>query len=392
MVRQLKHNKKGSALVLIIMVVAVLMILGTALLSVGLSDTKVAVKHQEIVQARNIALTGVNVAAERIINMQESDLAVINASSGFNTHVPFGEGSYFVTASHGSADTIILSSSGTVEGMTSTVELTLSVDDPSNLFDGLRQLAENGPLDLKQLLIQGADVNPINITINWDEDVYGEVADGVGVNLHKDNTDELSNGYIDLNADQTEAPPIELPDDVASYTPMPTGLTDLVFEEGINYTIDEIYFMNENIGSITFNTGNKGVQNVVVNRIYSKIPFTVNGTGTLNIYITGNAYFQTPSKTSGSSEATIFFYIMGDDPDVNYLTMDAGYFLNAYIYAPQTTVYISANNTEVHGAIVAEEIKRNDNQGPQGYFQYVPLSDDQTFPLPPQYNRSYYSN
>jgi hypothetical protein len=384
MTRRIKNNKKGAALILIIMVVMVLMVIGTALLTVGLTDTRTAVRHQEVVQSRNVAYSGANIVAEYInkqIRNPDVELATI---PGLGTSITFGEGSYIATASKPDpdADIIVISSTGTVNGVASTVKLTMSGIKPANYFDGIRQTTY-GELDLKQLLLIDPDTNPLNITINWDDDLEGNS----GITLAKDNEDDTD--HIEFGYDDTLPPMINPPSDTSGYVSILMINSTYSFLEGSDYVVKEI---NVNNNALTFYTGSTGNnQYLIVDRFSLKGDFIVDGSGSLHIFINEYASFQTPEKYLGPSAATVFFYVM---PGAT-LDLIAGQFLNAYIFAPEATVTIQSDKTTVEGAIVGHVVVRRDvtnPAGPHGNFKFIPLSDEQIASALAQYNRSYYSN
>lgn len=384
MIRRSKNNKKGVALVLIIMVVLVLMVMGTALLVVGLTDTRTAVRHQEVVQARNVAFSGANIVADYINKQVKNPAVELSAIPNLGATVVFGEGSYVATAAKPDPDEdiIVITSTGTVNGVTSTVELTMSGFKPVNYFDGIRQTTY-GNLDLKQLLIIDPASDPLNVTINWDPIAEGNS----GITLAKDN--EGDTDYIEFVYDETIPPMINPPSDTSGYVSLLMINSTYDFLEGSNYVVKEI---NVNNKALTFNTGSTGDnQYLIVDRFSLKGDFIVNGSGSLHIFINEYASFQTPDKYLGPADATIFFYVM---PGV---TMDliAGQFLNAYIFAPEATVTIQSDKTTVEGSIVGHVVVRRDvtnPAGPHGNFKFIPLSDEQIATALAQYNRSYYSN
>lgn len=142
----LPNRKKGSAIVVVIMIFCILAILSTAFISVSHSDAMQSINGQKSIQAYDTARTGVEIAVKKLNNT----ITAANASNTYFSDIsefityatldPFSgtlgnAGSYDVsykTSTDLSADEMIkISSTGTVGGVTRTTALTLKIACPS---------------------------------------------------------------------------------------------------------------------------------------------------------------------------------------------------------------------------------------------------------------------
>lgn len=125
-------KKKGAALVIVIMVTAVLMILGTAILNVSLSESKQASFEDKKIQAHYLARSG----ADATLNAWENSTTkpsgtstvYLNSSNEFittNTAPPNAIGKFDVTVAVPTGTDTVITSVGTVGTVTQTVTVTI---------------------------------------------------------------------------------------------------------------------------------------------------------------------------------------------------------------------------------------------------------------------------
>ena len=383
MVRHSLKSKKGMALVMIVLVVLVLMVLGAALLSVGLTETRSAVYHQHTVQARNIALSGANNAAKYIMENSTREISELPQQ---NEIIPLGEGSYTVSAAKNPGeDIVVITSVGEVQGVNSTVNLTLSGFKPSLYFDGIRQTKE-GQLDLDLLYVTYPPEDPVTITANYDLNNDGNL-DADAVTFYKDNEGDPN---ISLAHDSSLPPSINVPTDLTGYTNR-LAINDAYTFNG-NYKVLSITTQNRE--PLTFNTGNSGDnQYLIVDNLNVGDDFIVNGQGSLHIFIINSGSFNTPRDWvfDATNPATVFIYVMPGKT----LSFISNYKAFAYIFAPEATVAIQSDQTTIEGAIIGQVLIRMvvpNPSGPHGNFVFNPLSADLLESALTQYNRAYYSN
>lgn len=128
----IQKKKSGAALVVVIMVMAVLMILGTAILNISLSESKQASLEDKKVQAHYLARSGADATLNAWENSETkpsgTSTVYLNSSNEFTNTVPSNEiGRFDVTVippAEGGTDTVI-TSVGTVGAVTQTVTVTI---------------------------------------------------------------------------------------------------------------------------------------------------------------------------------------------------------------------------------------------------------------------------
>ncbi|MBX4270190.1 pilus assembly PilX N-terminal domain-containing protein [Clostridium estertheticum] len=122
--------KKGYALVLVIVTAAALTILGTALLSLSLSETKLSINQSKQLQARYIAQAGLDAVAQYIIN-DSTNLSTIRKTQ-ISSNVSIAGGRFVTTiTSVDNNDTITLKSVGTFGTNTATLYLDMILSNSS---------------------------------------------------------------------------------------------------------------------------------------------------------------------------------------------------------------------------------------------------------------------
>lgn len=371
---KLPKNENGVALIAVVLVMAVSVILGTAVLSFALSDTRLAENQEHHLQAEYIARAGADAAAQYVQN-HPSDFLTKPPSL---TDIKLGEGVFSaVITTKPSENAVFVTSTGTVSGTTATVNLKLSKASYSSLFDGIRQTKSNSDLDLESL--------PISHDVNDTVHVEAHVPSTGDIHLsdkNKQNNKDDPNIIKDTNYDSPGE--IVVPD-YDKFNP-------LEFSHTLTVT-GNAYFATLDVGnndSLTFNT-NGDNQIIVADALTfkgSKASVEITGSGTVQLYLLNWGEISTPITVNSNDPSRLFIYVC----DGGTLALDSKMTLSAYIAAPNATVTFQSNQTTVSGAIIAGTIERNNpnGSGANGKFEYVPLSDSVDYSGYLAYARDYY--
>lgn len=132
-------NEKGATLPLVLMVMVVLMILGTILLFLSVTEARQVAREEKNMQAYYIARSGADAIAKHIINNKDEATNLINAPESNPVYLVNGEfesdyienpaddivGSFVVDITQEDKK-IIITSTATVDGFNKIVSLTLN--------------------------------------------------------------------------------------------------------------------------------------------------------------------------------------------------------------------------------------------------------------------------
>ena len=130
----LPKKNNGSALVVVIMVMAIMMIFGTAVLNISLSETKQASHEDKVIQAHYLARSGAEatLSAWKLAKNDEKpsgqcSTVYLNSSNQFVNSVPANMiGKFDVKITNPDGNTAIITSVGTVENIIQTTTVTVT--------------------------------------------------------------------------------------------------------------------------------------------------------------------------------------------------------------------------------------------------------------------------
>ena len=129
----MKKNSKGYTLILVLIVLMIMAILGTVLLELAVSETKLVVNQETNKQAYDAARSGADAMASYIISNPNAVQNIVNQTSSNNATGTLNNTSFFfnVNVVNGPASNqLIIKSRGFANGVSSKVSLTL--DQVSN--------------------------------------------------------------------------------------------------------------------------------------------------------------------------------------------------------------------------------------------------------------------
>ena len=374
-------NTNGIALALVIMVMAVTTIFGATVLTLMLSDMNLAENQEYQLQAEYIARAGAE-AAGKYVQDHPSSYPPNGFSSQTFTGV-LGEGSFSAQISRPAQDNVLISSVGTVNGVTQTVYLHLLKQSYNSTFSGVRQTAQETVLKLGALAIYhdaGVAVSIEGNVINPETDII----------LSSSNPSNASDPNIIRSANYDFAGDLVLPSDyeenLIDQADIKTG--DITTITGDTYLETLTKGNNE---TIIFDTQGD-IQTVVDDDLDfggSQGTVDIIGDGTVHLYIINSASLDNPMNMNGGLPSQLFIYVN----DGATLSLQSNCELAAYIYAPNATIEIQSSQTTIYGAMVGNILQRvNYTQGPLGEFHYVPLTDNVDYEGFLAYVKDYYSN
>lgn len=358
-------DKRGSALILVIIVLAVLSILGLSLLTTSHTEHNFSLLNERKIQAQNIAMSGANIATKYYLLHPISTQVTISDTV-------LGNGYFNVTISKPDPSTMLVRSLGTVGTVTRTVTVLLKKVSYLSLFTGVHQTGNNS-IDLSALNIS-TDGDSVLIQANV-SDLDDIDLGGADPNLVKkviNNTQLLDaemptlGDYSDVAERALQADPNRLVGDYMLSTLSKENNENLVFET--NGESQQIIVDNFNID------GSQG-------------SVTLNGGGDVHLYIKQSGQINNPVVINGSN-GRLFIYVMAGKT----LELQANaLLLNTYIYAPNATIEMQSDQTTISGAVIGNIINRGNSNGPQGNFHFEPLVDEPSDSSIPVFSKAFYT-
>lgn len=372
-------NNKGIAFILVLIIMTVSAIVIAIILSINTADAKEASNQEQRMQARYIARAGADAAA-KYVQDHTSEFNPLTFTSKSIPTTAIGEGSFSAEITKPYNGSIIVQSIGVVAGLTEQVSITLSKGSYNGLFTGIRQ-TENQPMDLSGLAI--------TYETGATPDVEGNVesTNETEINLSDNNPNNEADPNITKKVNNDSAGQVILPPDYLTYTDTAQKVAQTTTLTG-NYYLSSLSKGNNE--TIIFNTQG-GNQNIVVDNISfggSQGTVEIVGGGVVHLYILNSGSIDNPVNVNQGTPAQLFIYV--DQGAV--LALQANCNLYGYIYAPEATVELQSDQTQISGAIIGNILRKNSTQGPHGQFHYVPLPDDTDYSGLLVYVRNYFSN
>lgn len=316
--KKLFHKEEGSALAMTLIMMVVLMILGTAFLSVSLAENKFAIKNEDKLQAYYIARSGAQAVAEYLVKGENSNL-VLNKTSDEETLISGGK--YQVTVSYpisGNTSVIDVTSVGTFKGVSQTSIIRL---EETRIGLGMFEHALFGYDGIG--MSSGNSVNNVAIV--------GSVSSNGTIVVNSSSGGYTVNGsYPGQN--YPFAPIIK-----PTTTSIPAITSGRTFNANVDTQVETPYIDTNNNEDIV-----------------------VTGTGTVNLYVTGmNGTSKINSTIKGNitigANAQLNLYLLNDTV-INFQGSPqiSG---KIFIYAPYGVIEMSsATNLDMRGIIIGKHI------------------------------------
>lgn len=339
--KQMVKDQKGIALAFTVLLTVVLMITGSMLLNMSVSETRFSVKSEQLLQAEYIARSGADIAAEQFFKsgIVHAGPETMTLGSGRS------EGTAEVSATS-SGDVIRIESVGTVGSSTRMVTLYLAQNKPADVFNGIWQTSgdpANQLFDNKELTVNGGT------TVTFPPSFAEEYRD--------------PKGGLDGT---TQTASIVLP----SVSPPTYGVTP---------TYSGIISEDSRYSSIDKNTDIviEAEEDEIIDVVIDSIPdhnedVIISGSGVVNLFLGGSsAEIKGSINGSPGSTAILFLYPLGDS-----FTFKTGDQLAAcYIYGPDTVLEFSGGSSVFKGAVVCEGFTDN-----QDVFTFEAVPNDVSSP------------
>lgn len=319
------NNERGAALPLVLTIVIVMSLLGTAIWQYSVTDTLNVSREEHKMQAYYLARSGADLVASAIITNSVSAAALINAPK--SSPVNLGDGSFEVDVA-GNLNNITINSTGIVNDVSQSTNLSLTKLTPKEIFNNVIYAKE--PYDVTKMNVSGS--------------------------LESNNTIGTSSGYgyaVKPNSSRYFPPPI-IPN-LTSKGSLSVGNKDTttVNEDGEYTSIDV-----SNGGTLIFDTKG-GTLRIVTSTLTSKDTIRVIGGGTLLLYIRNTAYISTKGIFNDVDKNNLVLFL-ADGVNVSF-TDQAGMDFYGYIYGPTATVDLQSAKSSITGALIANDFNGSNN-------------------------------
>lgn len=308
----------------------VLSILGTAVLSSSLTNTKLAVRDEQAQNAYYIAKAGIDAVSKNFKTDPTSIRSMIGDTTGITGS--FGEGTYVVKITPITKG-IKLVSTGKINGTTITESLALGMTEitmAANVFENVIYNNSTGLLDLSSMS---------NDTLNGDIKSRGDIK------MYTGNTN-LATPFTGIDYSPVVIPSL----------PNKTIVSDTINSDGYygDVTVDK----NK---TLTLDTS-AGSLRIVMKNLDCSGNIVITGSGVVFLYIEYTFFLGQNNNSSdpnglinanvGASASKLSVFVKGDE---NSATTDfeiKGGVINGFIYAPTANVNLH-NKAQLTGALIA---------------------------------------
>jgi hypothetical protein len=378
-----QSNNGGFALASVLIIILVLMILGTALLSVVFSDTKHAIYSENNLEAHFLARSGADIVSNDIIMNRAIPTGIIGVKRDLSD--TFGTKSYTVDSITTIGNKINVVVSGEANGILDKVTLELDV------VAGEETVFQR-PFHVNNLVVS------TNLDINY------------------------PSGFTD--AERLAHKPLSGADAQPFVYPSPTIASPILPKNSpfaLTITNGQTVQLNtsKSFSNVTIDGGRLLLNSVIGSTLQLVIEDTlevtkhgsdngvieVTGDGNVEIYV-DTMTFNQDTQLLITGEARVKLFVMTtamiNNPLTNisntsistpdqlmiilndYAVLDLGSNANltAYVYGPKATIYMNSNSTTINGALIGNVFNKNDgSNAPNGVINYIPPDDSY-----PEYN------
>ncbi len=318
------NNRRGVALVLVIVVMTVLIVLGSVVLRIAVAENNFAVRHENKLQAYYLARSGALSVAEYMVRDAENDAhELVDETSEWNEQI--GDGKFRVeTKNVPSSSDIDIISTGEYRGIQQQAKIRIT--GSSTGIGSILQYAV-------------AAVNDISVGDNGNKlEIEGSIATKYGViNLDKGTSGpQITDSNLNF-------PPIELPPDRSPAVAYDLNLGKLNLQQGSSAPI-----VNTTSSNPTY-IYTKGI--TIKNNALK-----ITGNGVAHLYVDeGNLIIDTNGEFDVASTAKLYVYVVGNKT-VKFI--GRGSLNNVFIYAPDS--HVEWNNSkagDVIGSIIGKTVE-----------------------------------
>lgn len=344
-------NNHGFALAYVLIIMFILMVASVTILSMSLSETKLAMREEEKTKAYYIARSGAEAASLWLSNATNSSAAnvdslISNNNLNVDTWTNFPDSTNpatgrFKISFHGTRKSPLIESIGEYHGIQSTVRLYVksnplfSNNSPVTILSNLSLQPNNHIYDQYG--------NDGNVTLATDATISGNGAKNIHI---------VNRIYTDLGPYPLEVNGIDTPDVQRPWTAPSSAITNSSagyvgkhFKGSVNKGVEQPI----DVGTLTFDlTSDMAIQ---FNSLSAE-QITVKGTGVLTIYVNDIQMFSSGGSIETMGNAKLVLYIL----TANESTIKGPKTkFQGLIYAPLAKVNFEANGG-VFGGVIANII------------------------------------
>jgi hypothetical protein len=365
---KLLKNNYGSTILMVILIMAVMSILGIAIMNVSVDDNKYAIKEHDIQQAYYIARAGAEATATYLFDNYTStssiDSYIAESYDDINNKdIPtiFGGGIFKTSLLKNDSDEYFIQSTGIFNDAQKTVNLGI---EELSLFRSAVIVKEDLTISNPNNDLYGS------AAIILDDDISDDTAENHIILKSSSTLDQIEEGYYELNSDPFKL--MEIPDEV-DYLVMADGniLSDINFTHhnnkyftsplvdgdptplnrlSTNVNINIYNAAEENMILAIYNLRDTTNKNININKV-DEFGNDVTDSGSLYLYINSMEAFKGNINVNTAAKVVIIVCSSGGTINLKTGSTES----NAYIYAPESDVLLKAGFV-VNGSIVAKNV------------------------------------
>jgi hypothetical protein len=346
------NNRRGSALALVIVVMAVLMILGTTVLRIAVAENKFAKHNEDKIQAYYAARSGAQSVAEYLIRDANNDAEeLLGKTSEWNEQLDRGK--FQVTVNELSSDTIEIVSLGEYNGIQQKAKILLKKNS-GGVFEHA---------------LVGKEIIQTDGSSGQGIDIYGTIATQIlPPSLDDSKVDIIVDG-VDIGVPDSSDPTLVFPEIIepSSYYHSFTNNYSVVTKETLRIdgspTNAGVTVIDKN-GNVTIIKKVNDAGPIYIRAL--DLDVTGNGSnleivgGPVHLYLEGDLTIGTQGKFNVHSGGKLYIYVMGEQ---NVEFSGAGSYHGVFVYAPESIVSFqnAQPNMEFEGAIIGDKVILKNN-------------------------------
>lgn len=384
-------EQKGVAMPLVLVILVVLSLLGTAIWQYSMSELNQSVREEKKAQAHYLARAGAESIARSIMN-EPSILDAIpeigNSTTApdidfFNTTSVNPIGQIDVTIERISNYQVEVTGLGIVDGVQQSVSLLLETN-PSYDFGPIystNTLKFNNSTNVYGSIVSGGDVYWGNNKIETTE--YSKVIDGTittGVNM------SFNSPVFPTKSESYSGPTYNIDSNTtinSSQSPLLAYRKIDINKNNVILTVDatsgpifietQDFDMHNGASLVLITKSNNEIVLVGENFFFSNV--ILKGDGIVKLYIRNSLTLQTPNSSVGpepGSTARLIVYI--EENKTMAITANAEF--TGLVYAPDAYVIMQASQSTFNGSMIVNELSGHGNNGIMGDINYLDLWGD----------------
>lgn len=344
-------DERGVALPLVLIILVVAWLLGSALWSYSVGDLRLAVREEYRSRAYYLARAGAEALARHIMRYPEDVEAILEGGEQKVSEIITLETDYLgkagelqVSLQRLDSNHIAVMGRGTADGVTESVRIVLATE---GFFDGV--VYSKGSLNFHSNVLLEGDIASGG-TIKLPNNFSGSYQENLSIDfpppVFPDEPEEYSG---DLSA----GAPLEITaSPLQAYRKIHIGNKKklIINAQSGPVTIQTRYFEMHNNGSMEFVTRAGHDITLVVDEIVIK-QVTISGDGIVYLYVRSAANVQTPHAVISDQARLVFYLEKGCMMDIQANSM-----LEGLVYGPEATVSMGGN-ADFTGAMIVEQLK-----------------------------------